>query len=426
MTRTVVAVAVAAAALGISAPAAHAQATGGIGVGPTELKVIEALRGTTYEQLVTLSNGQPTVDVEFTIEPGGEIAPWLTVSEVKDGKPGAPTTKFLVPRNSRTQMMVSIAVPATAPNRRYEGKIQAIGQETQVENKQSGSSVGLAIDVAISVDVNGTERREGSLTDARVAGAEVGQAQRFIALVKNSGNIAMKPELSVTIMRGGTKVAEISNKQSIPQVSPARDEEVITEWQTSDQNAGDYTAEFRVADVGGTTPKVIGTKTVPFRLDPRGTLTRSGIFEQLKVLGDPTIGITKTAAVFVNTGKIDTRAVFSGELYRNDKLVKSVTSLEKVVKQGARELVEMNLDTPQDGKYKLVGKMNFEGVETEPRELEFTIGSAGGGGGSSMGLIAGVAAGVVVLAALGFVFMRRRNRPMPKTERMRERERLGV
>jgi hypothetical protein len=322
---------------------------------------------------------------------------------------------------------VSIAVPATAPNRRYEGKIQVIGQEAKIEGSQSGSSVGLAVDVTIAVDVSGTERREGSLTDARVAGAEVGQAQRFIALVKNSGNVAMKPELTVTIMRGSSKVAEISNKGTDAQIAPARDDEVITEWQTSDQNAGDYTAEFRVVDVGGTAPKVIGTKTVPFRLDPRGTLTRSGIFEQLKVLGDPAIGITKTAAVFVNTGKIDSRAVFSGELYRDDKLVKSVTSLEKVVKQGARELVEMNLDTPQGGKYKLVGKMNFEGVETEPRELEFTIGSAGGGGGgSSMGLIAGVAAGAVVLALLGFVFMRRRNRPMPKTERMRERERLGV
>ena len=423
LTRLAIVMAIAGTGLWAPAPA-QAQ---GVGVSPTSIALKEAFRGVTRQETLILSNENSGVNVQFTIAASGEIAPWLTFARLEDGKLSTPATTFVVPSKARVFVGVSVAVPATAPNRTYSGTIEVVGEADEA-GRAGGAGVGLAVNVPMSVEVSGTERRAGTVSDMFVLGAEVGQNQRFNALIKNTGNVQIMGQVDVQILRDGKLVAEISSKGTNFPIVPNHDGLVVAEWPTSDQNSGNYTAQFRVLDVGGSAPKEMGTKSVPFRLEPRGTLTRGGAFEQLKLLNEPEVGgVAKAAAVFLNTGKIDTRAVFSGEVYRNGRLVQSVTSLEKLVKQASRELVEMNIDVPEAGTYRLVGKMNFEGVETEVKELEFTVGSVGGDGGSSLPLILGAAGGAVVIALVVIVMLRRRSSgPPPQTERMRERERLGV
>lgn len=366
----------------------------GIGISPVVIQFDDALRGGAVSATLTISNGTSDVDSRFEVTPTGDVAGWVELTRFDDG---TDATRFVVPAGEVVQVVVQVRVPEDAANRTYEGAIQVLGTEiAEAGDGETGAGVQIGAEVALVVEVTGTEHREGTVSDFYVDNAEVGMLQGFNAAVDNLGNVQLLPRLDVTIKRDGEVAATISTEgQSFP-VGPDLHGVVTAEWDTTEQLAGDYTAEMSVTDTAGAEPIVIGSRTVEFRLEPLGTFTRSGTLDELTVENTPELnGLAQVAAVFNNTGSIETTAVLVAEVYVDDELVEVVSSLERTAEAGSSVEIGLPLPVRAEGSYRLVGKVNFEGHETDQREVRFGVGVATGAGTTPLWPLIGGGAAVV-------------------------------
>ena len=162
-----------------------------------------------------------------------------------------------------------------------------------------------------------------------------------------------------------------------------------------------------MTDLSGVAPIILGTKEIPFRLEPRGTFTRSGEFVGLTLKNLPEAGgLIVAEAQFLNSGKIPANAIFEGEISLDGKLVKSIQSLPRTVRPGETGPINITLDSAAAGKYRISGKINFDGEVSPEKVLEFTVKPVGSlaaksdAGKSSNSLVFG--SSVAGIAAVGF------------------------
>jgi hypothetical protein len=402
---------------------------GAMGISPLSLRYDQALRGGSQVQTILLSNqpssGNPG-SLAFSVKAQGEVAPWVSFLTLDDE---TPRTIFEVPQTQTTVVRVMVNVPSSAANRLYNGSIYIEATDPKAVQKPGESGVGTATELPIAIAVDGVERREAAVRDFLVEPAEVGLKQRFVAKVANTGNIAVASQLDVTIKRGGKDVTSLSTEgQNIP-ILPGVDGDVTVDWDTAEELGGDYTAALTVSDIAGDKPKVLGTKTVPFRLEPRGTFTRSGEFTKFILLNPPVKGELLVAeATFLNSGKIPTQAILESDISLNGKLVKTVQSLPRTVRPGATGRITVAVDSVEEGNYTIKGRINYDGEVSNERELKFALGAdssiaAGPSAGptttapaavtkssspSSVPYLVGGGAAVISAAAVAFVLGRRK------------------
>lgn len=394
----------------------------GVGIAPVNLQFDEALRGGTYEQSLQLSNepstgagaGGDAKLLEFTVKAQGETAQWITFFPPESE---TPQTSFKVAKGDRLNVRVRAKVPGEAANRAYKGTvfIEAVGIDPESVG-QAGSNVGTAAEIAVTINVGGTERREATVSDFVIDNAEVGLKQRFTAKIRNSGNVGVTAQLDVKVTRAGADSVLLTSAGNNFPVFPAQDGAVFIDWDTSEQLGGAYNAEFKVSDLSGVTPIVLGTKTIPFRLEPRGTFTRSGEFVGLTLKNLPEAGgLIVAEALFSNSGKIPANAIFDGEISLNGKLVKSIQSLPRTVRPGETGPINITLDAAAAGDYRISGKINFDGEVSPEKVLEFTVkplagalSKGDGGEGTNFLVYGGVAGGIVFLGVGIFLAMRKR------------------
>jgi hypothetical protein len=395
-----------------------------VGISPVTLDFNDALRGGTFVQTLQLSNesssdpGAIAGDsklLRFTVKAQGETAPWVHFLGQED-----PVEKsfFEVAKNERVIVRVKVDVPPDTPNKQYKGSIfiEALTVDAEA-SVDSGTNVASAADIPLTVNVGGTQRRSASVEDYNVDIAEVGMKQRFSAKIRNLGNVSVAAQLNVTLSRAGAKVATLSSVgQNFP-VFPEQDGSVHLEWDTVEQRSGDYNARLTVLDVSGSAPVSLGTKDVDFRLEPRGTFTRSGQFTDFVAKNLPEKGgLAVAEARFLNTGKIATNAVFDGGISLNGKLIKSVRSLPRSVRPGETGSIDVTFDALDSGSYEIVGKVNYDGEITGEKSLQMLVKPVAaavaekGSGGQESSLVryVGFGAAVAALGLLALIVVRKR------------------
>ncbi len=388
-------------------------AQAGVGIAPVEIQFPEALRGGTFEQSLQLSNEPSTGAgvagdaklLEFKVKAQGEIADWISFFA-----PGnqISQTSFNVAKGDRLEVRVRAKIPADAANRVYKGTLFIEATDIAPESAlQAGASVGTAAEIVVTINVGGAERREAIVNDFVIENAEVGLKQRFTAKIHNNGNVVVASQLDVQVTHEGAKNIPLTTAGKNFPILPGQDGEVYIDWETAEQLGGAYKAEFKVTDLSGVAPIILGTKEIPFRLEPRGTFTRSGEFVGLTLKNLPEAGgLIVAEAQFLNSGKIPANAIFEGEISLDGKLVKSIQSLPRTVRPGETGPINITLDSAAAGKYRISGKINFDGEVSPEKVLEFTVKPVGSlaaksdAGKSSNSLVFG--SSVAGIAAVGF------------------------
>lgn len=384
----------------------------GIGISPAIITYPDTMRGVTYTGNLTLSNTSDTTANEFEITPIGDVADWIEL-ERRDDKTDGSTV--VVEPESSVQVAVLLTVPPTAANGSYTGALDILSSEVDVDLDQgSGATVQMGGLVDIAVEVVGDQRRDARIGDVYVEPAEVGMLQRFNAVVENRGNVRVEPLLEVEILREGDVVERLTSQGTMNPVFPGSSATTSIDWDTAEQTVGDYQAAFRVVDIAGAEPVEIGSAVVDFRLEQLGTFTRDGTFDALVVLGEPQLGaLTNVEATFTNTGQITSKAIATIEVYRDGELVDTSASLERSTRPGETAKIVLPIATPGYGDYRLVGAVNYEGLITDPIEIEFTLGSPGDANGRSWWVLGGAAVGVLGLGGAGAALMIRRRNGRP-------------
>jgi cobalamin biosynthesis Mg chelatase CobN len=98
------------------------------------------------------------------------------------------------------------------------------------------------------------------------------------------------------------------------------------------------------------------------------------VFDLLELAGPAQAGaLTKLKVVFRNTGQIDSKAVFVGEVQRDGVLVDAIQSVEKLVEPGSSGQLDVFVKTDKPGEYVVTGKINFEGKETDTKTVSFAV-----------------------------------------------------
>ena len=109
-----------------------------------------------------------------------------------------------------------------------------------------------------------------------------------------------------------------------------------------------------------------------------------------------------------NSGSIEATGTFVGQVTLDGTVVQAIESPPRFIASGEEDSVDVFVEVPSEGEYRVAGTVNFEGFESDEAELVFTVGDAGGSDGSSLGLILGIVAGVVVVAGAAAFLLRRR------------------
>lgn len=364
----------------------------GIGVYPAEINFSDTLRGGEYFTTIGVINHGDQVRT-FTLEASGEIASWMTFVDPED------RTKTIdhvtTTPGSDGHADVRLTVPESAQNGSYSGEVRTVAVVDGGRIEGSGSTLSLGASIEVKAIVSGNQRVAGKFLELAANDIEVGYPLRVVSKVQNDGNVRVLPQVHVEISTSAKVIGTIDTNDVA--IAPNEYRDIESQWDSNIAGPGEYLVTTTVSLPG----VQLGERTRQVRIVPRGSLTRQGSFESLQLANEVVPGsVARVVASFRNTGQVDALAVFSGEVYRDGKLVKPVTSLQKLVRRDEVQQLEALVELPVTGTYKVQGRVNFEGQDSEIRELTFTVGGSSssnmtpiyGAGGAGLLLLGGVAA----------------------------------
>lgn len=340
----------------------------GIGIYPTTIDFEDTVRGGEYFRSVGVINSGESNRV-FRLTSHGETGQWLSFADAKDRTKAVDS--ITVPAGSEAHVLVRLLVPGDAANGTFTGTVRVVSRrDTGAEGGGDvGASVGVGAEISIGVEVTGTQKLAGSLSDVGIADVEIGSPIRIRATVRNDGNVQLNPTMDLEVV---DDMGNVVGRATFPQeaVYPEERKVLVAEWDTSGQTLGERLARVSVkcGDL------LLGSKEAKFYVLEVGTLTRRGELQGLELTNVPKAGdVAKLAVTFRNTGEIDTHSKFVGELYQGSRLIDVVSSEGRLVPVGKVVDLEVFAKVPEEGEYTLVGKVNYEGKETETRNLVFQV-----------------------------------------------------
>jgi len=369
-----------------------------VGVYPTAIGFEQTVRGGEYFRTIGVMNGSDS-EQTFTFTVGGQAAPWLAIVDTQDRT--RVLESVVAPPRGEARVFLRVRVPPDLPNGAYAGQVQVLTSLARAAASEgAGASVSVGAEVGVIFGVTGEQKIAGSLIDVAASDVEVGSPLDLRTTVQNSGNVQVTPQIELSVVDpqgavvGGATFAD-------EMVYPGETKVVTARWDTTGQRLGERVARVRVkfGDVD------LGVQEARFNILAVGTLSRRGELEGLELQGKPAVGgVAKVIGDFRNTGQIDTRARLLAEVYRGSTLTQAANSEERLVERGATAPLELFVDVPTSGTYSVRAKVNFEGKETDVRELTFTV---GGNGLPLWPIVGGLALAVIVAGGVGWGWRRR-------------------
>jgi hypothetical protein len=342
----------------------------GLGVGPTNIEISDALRGGEYLRTISIKyigEGQAIMELSVT----GDISDWVTFYE--HGELTTPVEHVTAIAGEWTYAMVQFSIPDNAPVGNTTGTIYVNNIPPEGDG-DGGVTVGLQGKVDVNIIVTGTQILTGVVNSVTARDTEVGYPLRVEVQFRNTGNVVATPQIDIEITKDDASIDNLTFAET--KVNPEKSEAIPVEWDTDGRELGDYAAHVAIS----LDEEVIATGDLDFAILPVGTLTRFGEFIELAFEGEPKLGtITKVQATFSNSGFIDTKAKFIGELYCDNELIDTLESEETLVPVGQSDILISYVMPEKQGDYDVKGYINYEGKETEVKEISFSIGEAGGG-----------------------------------------------
>jgi len=338
-------------------------ASTGIGLGPSQTTITDALRGTIVERSLTVFNVGDT-DGNITLVAEGAAGTWVTFHPMT---PQGSALQYLVVKGrSNIPLVVRLTIPADTANGNYTTTIRAQLRPVSAAGTGLGSSTVIEATSQLSVGVTGEQKVSGTVNYVAADDTEANYPLAIRALFQNTGNVAVNPEIKVTVFGKNKTIESVS--YSGTQVKTGQTETIIVRWNTTNVEPGDYSARVGVS-VGTTTIK---ESEIPFKIFPAGTLSRQGNLTILKYDGVPAVGtVVKITGIFENTGTIETKAKLMGEIYRDGILIDTFSTDELSIPiYTTGDLIHyFKLETPGD--YTIKSYVLYEGKKTPQKELSF-------------------------------------------------------
>ena len=342
----------------------------GIGIAPAEINFNNALKGSEYESSITIFNTDSEA-MNYSLKATGNINDWVSFYNLNDYDNTISSIK--IPGNDKAAVVVRIKVPSDAANANYTVSLDVLSiSDTTDEAEGSGQSLVIGASSKVTLAVTGDQIIEGNVLGIFTENTEPGYPLKITTRFQNTGNVVVKPKIVVTILQDDNLINSFSHETT--SVKPGSTQPIITEWMTTAANIpADYTANVDVLLSGS----IIKSEILSFKILPVGTLTQSGNLTNIYVDGEPAVdNIVKVRAYFTNTGQIETKAKFSAEVYRDNKLTDTISSDELTVLKNEETVLIAYLKITEPGDYLIKGKVIYSGKETPVEEVSLKVGNS--------------------------------------------------
>ncbi|CAD6491525.1 MAG: hypothetical protein ANIMEMIM_00155 [Candidatus Argoarchaeum ethanivorans] len=373
-----------------------ANASIGLGISPASITISDAFKGGTYERTITVFNSGDE-DGTFAFSGEGECAGWISFYTEDDLT--IPVTKIAIPAKDKTKVVVKFDIPKNIANADYTTTVytHSIPKEEASEGGAVAHAV-VRIPLEVLIQVTGTQILKGTVKSITTTDIEIDYPLKIKVEFKNEGNVVAKPKIAVAITKSGELVDSFVHDEA--GIKPDCEDMVTVLWNTTEQGTGDYTTDVAVS-LG---EELLTTKSLPFKILPFGTLTRQGELTSLVTEGEPMISrVIKIFADFENTGKIDSRATFKGEVYRDGEFVDVIESDEMIVEVGETSRLTAYYKILSSGRYVVKGCVLYEGKETGTEEILFDVASTNSKSGTFD--IPGFSGSILIIAIMLICFM---------------------
>jgi hypothetical protein len=336
-----------------------------IGAGPSTIDFNKVLRGGYAEEQITVSTSG-SEDLTCTVDYTGDMKEWFAVEG---------GNSFILPANSRVDLKVSMKVPTDAALGRHEGAIYIKSAPTASVMSGAGLIVGAGIKIKVSSDVSEVETVSYRLEGVSVANTETGYPLKFTTTLKNTGNVAIKPEVKIDVYDDLSRTLKKSTTYTAPKdLLPTQSMPLVVEVPSNGLEVGAYTATVNVGDE---------EQSLTFNLLEKGTLALTGVMKNLalnkiwietgetaKITGQ----IENTGQIMIQDAKLTVEVYLIDEEYKTQKLVK-VFQGDETLNVPVGETIDLSAyfipSTP--GRYLIEGVVIYGGKKTQPKSTILNV-----------------------------------------------------
>lgn len=341
----------------------------GIGISPAEINFNNALKGYEYESSFTIFNTGSEA-MNFSLEASGSIIDWVSFYNLNDYDNNI--SSILIPEKDKSTVVIRIKVPSDAINANYTGSLTARTIPDTDETGGTGQSLVIGASTKVTINVTGDQIIDGKVLGIFTENTEPGYPLKITTRFQNTGNVVVNPKIVITIFQDNNIINSFSHETT--SVKPGITQPIIAEWMTTAANIpADYTAKVDVLLNGN----IIKSDELSFQILPVGTLTKSGNLTDIYVEGEPAVGnIVTIRAYFTNTGQVETQTKFSAEVYRDNKLIDTISSDELTAPKHQETVLISYLKITEPGDYLIKGKVIYSGKETPIKEISLNVGKS--------------------------------------------------
>lgn len=325
-----------------------------IGAGPSTIDFGKMVRGGYAEQVITVGTSG-SEDLTCTVELTGNTKDWITIDK---------GTAFILPANGRVELKAIIQPKEDATIGKYDGAIYIKAAPTSNATSGAGLTVGAGIKIRVYAEITGEETSSFKLRSVGVSNTEIGYPIKFTAVIANTGNVKVTPEIKVEIY---DTTGNLKKTATIPgiEILPTVEALIPLNVPSQDLDSGKYTAKI----IAGTEEQ-----TATFSILEKGTLALQGVLKMVSLnkiwaeTGEP-IKITgeaeNTGQIPIDGAKLNVEVYLIDEQFQTEKLVKTFQSDETLSIPVGGTIVLTSYYTPtKAGRYTISGALAYSGKKT--------------------------------------------------------------
>jgi hypothetical protein len=337
----------------------------GIGIAPALYEVTDAFRGGEYLRTITVFNPDDNAK-DFALRAEDEAGSWIKFYKIDDINTSI--NKISIGAKENKAFLAIIKIPLEEGVGKYNATIIA---ETLPENGTTSGSMSAVLQgrTRVYISITGDQVIDGEVNSIIADNSETGYPVMINTVFKNTGNVVVKPKIEITILKDNATITSFIHEST--KVRPTSNEPIIVEWNTTSKDIPD---DYKAKVVVSLDDRVVKADEVSFKILPVGTITRQGNLTSISIEGEPAIdAVAIVKAVFQNTGIIETPAKFSAEVYKDNKLIETLSSDELTVQKYKGIVLTSYLKIISPGKYLIKGKVIYSGKVTPVKEYSFEV-----------------------------------------------------
>jgi hypothetical protein len=382
----------------------RAQTGQAIGVGVSPPQTEKDLTGRSFSTTLTVSNDDPVkYDISLSLQALGhdlDGAPQYLPSTVVTNAVSLSATKFSLTKGQRKQVKVSGSIPKPSPSI-YFGVVAEFKRADQETGQSVETRTRVAAEFLLRAPKPWVERVK--VTDV---GAIPGPGKKvtLYAIVKNTGNVHVRPRGTVTVAQAGNTVAAFPfqlNASGKPgAIIPRFSRRLTALWTPPSELTGTYTVTATIAG-----PVAKGSKSVEFSmgeaLAPNAKIANLSATDQggLNVDSD----IRNSGGAALNGAKLTLVARQDGQFERGRKVI-------VIDRLGPGKTVQKtwNFGAQPDGAYQITATLEQGTTLLDQRVAGVRLGAAPAKAGRSvLIIIAAILLALIVGLVIWFLLKRR-------------------